>query len=222
MFSAARPGAPGTDVGRSDSPTPSISSRLDAGSVLTSRTRFPASARAMAVVQASDIDDIYGIDAINNDSDPLEDSFHGTHVAGIIGAAGNNGTGTVGVSWNSRIMACKFMGPSGGYTSDAIECLQYVKTMKDRGVNIVATNNSWGYTGESSQALKVAIAAQQDILFIAAAGNSAADNDSVSTFPANYDLPNVISVAATDNYDNLASFSNFGESLSELAGRPHR
>jgi uncharacterized repeat protein (TIGR01451 family) len=157
-------------------------------------------------------DDCYGIDTANGDSNPIDDNDHGTHVAGTIGARGNNSAGVVGVNWNVQIMACKFLSANGsGSDADAIECLEYVKTMKERGVNIVATNNSWG-GGGFSQALYDAIAAQMDagILFIAAAGNESADNDTTESYPANYDLPNIISVAATTHTDSVASFSNFG------------
>lgn len=91
------------------------------------------------------VDDCYGIDTFNNDSDPMDDNGHGTHVAGTIGAVGNNGVGVVGVNWKVRLMACKFLGAGGGgFTDGAIKCLDYVGVMKDRGVNIIATNNSWG------------------------------------------------------------------------------
>ena len=158
------------------------------------------------------IDDCFGIDTANNDSDPMDDAAHGSHVAGTIGAVGNNGVGVVGVAWTVRLMACKFLNAGGsGTTADAIDCLEYVKLMKDRGVNIVATNNSWG-GGAFSQALFDAIEAhrQRGILFIAAAGNQASDNDATPFYPASYDLPNVISVAATTQTDAKASFSNWG------------
>jgi subtilisin family serine protease len=158
------------------------------------------------------IDDCFGIDTANDDSDPADDHFHGTHVAGTIGAGGNNGIGVVGVNWTVRLMACKFLSGGGfGTIADAIDCLEYVKLMKDRGVNIVATNNSWGGP-EFSQALFDAIEAhlQRGILFVAAAGNEASDNDATPFYPAGYALPNVLSVAATDRRDGLASFSNFG------------
>src|SRR5262249_6951647 len=103
------------------------------------------------------IDDCYGIDVANNDSDPMDDNDHGTHVGGTIGAVGNNNVGVVGVNWNVRLMFCKFFDASGqGTTEGAITCLDYVKTMKDRGVSIVATSNSWG-GGDFSQALIDAI-----------------------------------------------------------------
>jgi subtilisin family serine protease len=158
------------------------------------------------------IDDCYGIDTVNNDSDPLDDNNHGTHVAGTIGAVGNNGIGVVGVNWDVRFIACKFLNASGsGSTAGAIACLDYVTTMKDRGINVIATNNSWGGSG-FSQALFDAIDThrQRGILFSAAAGNDALDNDTAFSYPAGYYLPNIISVAATTRGDALASFSNIG------------
>jgi subtilisin family serine protease len=165
------------------------------------------------------IDDCYGIDTYNGDGNPIDDNNHGTHVAGTIGAVGNNGMGVVGVNWNVRLMACKFLNSSGSGTTDgAVRCLDYVARMKDRGVNIVATNNSWG-GGGFSQALRDAIAAQRQrgILFITSAGNSGRDNDAIETYPANYDLTNVISVASTTRSDLLSSFSNFGRRTVHLS-----
>lgn len=156
------------------------------------------------------VDDIHGINAITGNGDLIDDVGHGTHVAGTIGAVGNNGVGVAGVNWNVRIMACRFLGATGGgTTADAIECLQYVAEMKRRGVNIVATNNSWGGPGYS-RALSDAIAAQRDILFITAAGNDGTNNDATPTYPANYDLPNVVSVAASTPADSLTTFSQYG------------
>jgi subtilisin family serine protease len=157
------------------------------------------------------VDDIFGIDPFNQTSDPVDDNGHGTHVAGTIGAA-NNGIGVVGINWNVKIMACKFLSSGGwGYTSDAIECLEYVRAMKERGVNVVATNNSWGGVSYSQSLYDAIDAQRQDgILFIAAAGNSAYDNDTSPFYPADFNLPNVISTAATDRYDARAWFSNYG------------
>jgi hypothetical protein len=157
------------------------------------------------------INDVHGINVITGTGDPMDDNGHGTHVAGIIGASGNNAVGVAGVNWNVNILSCKFLDASGsGSTSDAITCLQYIRTMKDGGVNIVATNNSWGCEDCYSQALYDAINAQCDILFVAAAGNSGLSNNKYGFFPTNYDLPNIVSVAATDNNDNIALFSDFG------------
>ncbi|MGB7220414.1 MAG: S8 family serine peptidase, partial [Vicinamibacterales bacterium] len=159
------------------------------------------------------VDDCNGIDTVNHDSYPFDDNGHGTHTAGTIGAVGNNSIGVVGVNWTVRLMACKFLDASGsGSSSNAIACLDYVALMKDRGVNIVASNNSWG-GGGFSQALYDAIDAQRQrgILFIASAGNGSLDSDRTPQYPAGFSLPNVIAVAATTRTDGLASFSNYGK-----------
>ena len=155
------------------------------------------------------VDDCHGIAPINGNSDPMDDNAHGTHVAGTIGAVGNNGIGVVGVNWNVQLMPCKMFDADGnGSLAAAIACLDYVAMMKDRGVNIVATNNSWS-DNEYSAALRDAIDAhrQRGILFIAAAGNyyqcaddpyecrTDTDNDRKPTWPASFYLPNIISVA---------------------------
>lgn len=154
----------------------------------------------------------HGYNAITGICDPMDDNNHGTHVSGIIGAAGNNGVGVVGVNWSVEIIPCKFLDQNGnGAVSDAITCLDFIKSLKDNGVNIVASNNSWGGT-PFSQALSDAIAAQQQdgILFIAASGNDFSNNDLLATYPASFDIPNVISVAASTRFDALADFSNVG------------
>ena len=157
------------------------------------------------------VDDVYGINSFANSGNPNDDHGHGTHVAGTIGAVGNNRLGVTGLNWQVKIMACKFLGAAGsGYDSDAIECLQYVRSMKDRGVPIFATNNSWG-GGGYSQALGDAIRDQGDILFVAAAGNSAVNTDLTPFYPAGYQLPNLLSVAAIDSASGLSSFSNYGQ-----------
>ena len=165
------------------------------------------------------IDDIYGIDTANGDSDPLDDDGHGTHVAGTTAAVGNNGFGVTGVSWNSKIMAMKVLGTRGGATSGIIQALDYLVTMKTRyGVNIVVSNNSYGGPG-FSQAFRDAIQRTIDvgIPFVAAAGNSTQNNDVLPDFPASYDLDGIISVAATDNRDQLAGFSSFGLTTVDIA-----
>jgi subtilisin family serine protease len=164
------------------------------------------------------VDDIYGINALNDIGDPMDDDGHGTHVAGTIGAVGNNNMGVAGVNQLVRIMALKFLAFNGtGSTADAVKCIDYMVAMKQRGVNVRVANNSW--TGITTQALYDAIAAARDnnILFVCAAGNSGRNNDISPTYPANINLENVISVAATDKNDNLASFSNYGAATVDLA-----
>jgi subtilisin family serine protease len=165
------------------------------------------------------VDDVYGWDFANNDANPMDDNGHGTHVSGTIGAVGNNGRGMVGVNWQVSIMGLKFLDASGsGATSDAIAAVNYATKMRrDFGINVVASNNSWG-GGGSSTALRDAIEAggRSGILFVAAAGNEAANNDRTPSFPANYTSDVVISVAATDRSNRLASFSNYGATSVDL------
>jgi subtilisin family serine protease len=144
----------------------------------------------------------------------MDDHFHGTHVAGTIGAVGNNGVGISGVNWHVQIMALKFLDASGGgYTSDAIAALNYAVAN-----GAVVSNNSWGGGGFSS-AFQTAIqnAANQGHIFVAAAGNDGWNNDDDPFYPAGYNVDNVISVAATDNRDALAYFSNYGVESVDLA-----
>ncbi len=157
------------------------------------------------------IDDIRGWDFFSDDNDPYDESGHGTHCSGTIAAEGNNGRGVVGVSWNAKIMPLRFLGPDGGYTSDAVLAINYA--IKN-GADIMS--NSWG-GGGYSEALEDAISNANDagILFVASAGNGGLDgigddNDVIDHYPSSYDIPNVVSVAATDRYDNLASFSCYG------------
>ncbi len=157
-------------------------------------------------------DDVHGFDADANAGDPMDDNGHGTHCAGIIGAEGDNGKGVAGINWNVSIMPLKFLGRGGfGTTKNAIEAINYAIDRKQKGVNVRVINASWGST-QYSRALEDAIraAGEQGILFVAAAGNNGTDNDKRAHYPSNYDLPNVISVAALDRTDSMASFSNFG------------
>jgi len=159
------------------------------------------------------IDDIVGWNFRDNNSDPIDLNNHGTHVAGIIGAAGNNGVGVSGVNWNVKIMPLRFMDASGsGTTSAAINALEYAVANGAR-----VSNNSWG--GNSfSQALFDAVSAANAAghMFIAAAGNETANNDAISHYPSSFNLNNVISVGASGNTDNLAGFSNFGATTVDL------
>jgi len=166
------------------------------------------------------IDDVIGIDVFNGTSDPMDDNGHGTHVSGTIGAVGNNSLGVVGVNWNVKILPCKFLDSTGnGSIADAVICLDYLLDLKlNHGINIVATNNSYGGLGTFSQTMLDAIKAHRDagILFIAAAGNFGVDNDTSDFYPANYDVSNVIAVAATDHNDAKAGFSSYGATTVDL------
>jgi subtilisin family serine protease len=143
---------------------------------------------------------------------------HGTHVAGTIGAVGNNGVGVVGVNWQVTMISGKFLGAQGGTTANAIRAIDYFTDLKVRhGLDIVATNNSWG-GGGFSQALLDAIArgAARNILFVAAAGNATNDNDARPSYPASYTNSSVISVASITSTGALSSFSNFGRTSVDL------
>ena len=156
--------------------------------------------------------DRYGFNGTDNQADPMDENGHGTHCAGIIGAEGDNDKGIAGINWKVQIMPLKFLGKGGsGTTKDAIEAINYAIDRKRNGVNIRVISASWGST-QYSKALEDTIraAGEEGILFIAAAGNNGTSNDKSPHYPSNYDLPNVISVAALDRNDQLASFSNFG------------
>ena len=169
------------------------------------------------------VDDFYGIDPRNGDADPMDDYSHGTHVAGTIGAVGNNAKGVVGVNWSVQIMALKLHDSAGnGTAAAAVECFQYVTMMKNRGVNIRVTSNSWAGAPEApayDQALKDAIdaAGNAGVLHVFAAGNDNRDIDPAPLYPASYDSPSIIAVAASDSSDNRASFSNYGTTSVDLA-----
>jgi subtilisin family serine protease len=147
--------------------------------------------------------------------DPLDDNagtWHGTHVSGTIGADGNNGVGVVGVNWTSSLMGLKFLSAAGtGLTDAAVTAIDFAVQAKRAGVNVRVLSNSWG-GGGNSQALadEITLAGNNDILFVVAAGNDGANNDGTPTYPCNYAISTVVCVAATDNKDGLASFSNYG------------
>ena len=160
------------------------------------------------------VDDVHGINALNNTGDPNDDHGHGTHVSGTIGAAGGNSVGVVGVCWNVQLMECKFLDSTGnGFISDAIKCMDYARS---KGAKVV--NASWGSPSFTSTALHDAIDSlrQAGIIFVAAAGNSAGNNDVSPLYPASYELDNIISVAATTRTDELAFFSNYGATAVDL------
>ena len=158
------------------------------------------------------IDDVYGINAITNVGDPMDDNGHGTHVSGTIGATGNNDEGVVGVNHEVSIVGCKFLDAAGsGAGSDALKCMDYMVALKNNGVNVRVLNNSWG-GGGSSQAMIDAINASEaaDILFVAAAGNDAVDNDANPSYPSSYEHGSVLSVASTTSTDAMSGFSQWG------------
>lgn len=182
------------------------------------------------------VDDINGWDFYADDNSVYHDGMdqHGTHVAGTIGAIGDNGIGVVGVNWNVSMISGKFLGPNGGTTADAVAAVEYFTDLKHRGVNIVALNNSWG-GGAYSQSLHDAIirAAKEGILFVAASGNGnragrAINTDSSPYYPACYNTTvgtstetaasydAVISVTAIDSSGNKASFANYGLATVDL------
>jgi subtilisin family serine protease len=172
------------------------------------------------------IDDSQGWDFFSNDRTVYDGTGddHGTHVAGTIGAKGGNGSGVAGVNWNVKMISTKFLGPTGGSTSGAIQALDYLTDLKVRhGINIVATNNSWG-GGGYSQGLLDAItrAANQGILFVAAAGNSNVNNDSTASYPSNYSTTPgagydaVVAVASITSTGARSSFSSYGANTVDL------
>lgn len=156
------------------------------------------------------VDDIHGASFVEDTptGNPLDDHSHGTHCAGTIGGHGDNNLGVVGVNWNTRIMAVKFLGSGGSGSLDgAVKSINYATKM---GARIMS--NSWG-GGPFTESLKLAIedSHKAGALFVAAAGNDSNDNDVRPSYPASYQVPNVVSVAAIDNQGKLASFSSFGK-----------
>ncbi len=181
------------------------------------------------------VDDVNGFDFFQNNSTVYDGpgtnpdgsiiDEHGTHVAGTIGAAGNNGIGVAGVNWQTSLLPLKFLGPNGGTTADLLEAYAYAKMMRDRwqssngvqGANIRVVNNSYGgfdYSQAESDAIQILGSA--GMVFVAAAGNDGTDNNVAPNYPASYDLPNVISVAATDPFDSLSHASNLGSASVHL------
>ncbi len=148
-----------------------------------------------------------------------DDFGHGTHVAGTIGAAANNGSGIAGINWSVEMISLKFLNASGsGYISDAVLAFQKILELKAAGVNIRVTNNSWG-GGGFSQALKDAMAAVEasGVVNVCAAGNSASNADVLPMYPGAYDNRGIISVAATDSNDVGAYFTNYGLASVDIA-----
>jgi subtilase family serine protease/subtilisin family serine protease len=163
----------------------------------------------------------HGFNAIQRNCDPMDDHGHGTHVAGTIGAVGHNGLGVVGVNWTTRMMALKFLDETGsGSIADAISSLRFAVAVKrafPAAADVRVLSNSWGDL-EFSQALldEIAATSAEEMLFVAAAGNYGISNDFLPMYPASYDLPTVVSVAATTNTNELAYFSNYGPTTVHL------
>lgn len=165
------------------------------------------------------IDDMNGWDFVAYSNDPDDDHsedeiYHGTHVSGTIGAVGNNGTGVTGVSWSASIMPLKILDEHGtGSVADEIKAIDYAI---DNGAQIINASFGGG-SSVSSEYSAIQSAGAAGILFVAAAGNDGRDLDLLPVYPAGYNLANIIAVAATDNNDALASFSNYGATSVDVA-----
>lgn len=165
------------------------------------------------------IEDVHGYNAVDNTGDPMDENGHGTHCAGIVGAEGGNEIGISGVNWKVKIMPLKFMNASGfGTSKNAIEAINYVIDRKRAGVNVRIISASWG-TKLRSRGLEDVIrkAYEEGILFVAASGNDSLSTDLLPQYPANYNVGNLISVAALNRQDELASFSNYGAKSVHIA-----
>mgnify|MGYP001190493571 CR=1 FL=1 len=163
------------------------------------------------------VDDFYGYDFFFNDPNPVDENGHGTHTSGTLGAVGNNSIGVVGVNWNVRIMTIKIYDNDGFGTTSAmlINAYNYVRLMKERGVNIRVTNNSYGGCDEAcgyDQATKDAIDAlgNAGVLQVFAAGNDGQNIDNFPAYPASYTSPTILSVANSNSTDTRNGSSNFG------------
>ena len=160
------------------------------------------------------VDDIHGWNFAGHNNNSRDDQKHGSHCSGTIGATGNNGEGVTGINWLVSLMPVKFLDAQGsGSLADAVDSINYATLMK---VNVMS--NSWG-GGALSEIMKQAVEKARDagILFVAAAGNDTSDNDARPSYPASLEVANVISVAATDNRDQLARFSNYGKNSVHVA-----
>lgn len=196
---------------------------LNAISATTAWNYTTGSARILVAVVDTGVDGtntdlapnvVAGYNFVNNTTNTMDDNGHGTAVAGVIGALGNNATGVAGVDWNVQIMPLKFLDATGqGYLSNAVLAVNYAV---QAGARII--NNSWGGGGyDAAMASAIQNAQAHGVIVVAAAGNNASNNDSVPEYPASYTYNNVVSVAATDQNNNLASFSNYGANTVDIA-----
>lgn len=169
----------------------------------------------------------HGYNALTNTCNPMDDHHHGTHCAGTIGAAGNNGNTIAGVNWITSIMGLKFLDASGsGSDSGAINAIDFAIKAKaffgsTAGANVRVLSNSWGGSSitqfpNSALLSEINLANSSDMLFVAAAGNASVNTDVFPNYPSNYNTPNMLAVAAIDNRGALASFSNYGASSVHL------
>lgn len=161
------------------------------------------------------VDDFHGWNFAGvSTNNPMDDNEHGTHVAGTIGAKGNDGKGIVGINWTTSIMPVKFLtGEGSGTLEDAVKAIQYATKM---GAKVM--NNSWGGGGFTQTMMDSIVEAKnKGLLFVAAAGNDSQNADSSPHYPAGYQVDNVIAVASTDNKDTLSSFSTFGKRTVHIA-----
>ena len=165
------------------------------------------------------VDDVYGYDFAGGTSNPSDSGYHGTHISGTIAAAGNNSLGIIGVNCQAKIMALKTSSDGNTFASAAvIEAIQYATMMKSRGVNVAVINASWGGGGYSSaESAAIQAAGDAGIIFCCAAGNSSLNHDVTRDYPSSYRLANMIVVAASDQNDALASFSDYGPTTVDLA-----
>ncbi len=159
------------------------------------------------------VDDVNGWDFVNNDNNPNDDNSHGSHTMGTAAGRGNNGKGVAGVTWSAQIMSIKVCNSFGSCPTNAI--INGIDYATDNGAHV--TSNSYG-GGGFNQSMFDAISRANDagVLFSAAAGNNNRNNDTSPFYPATYDLPNIISVAAMDRFGNRSSFSNYGATTVDL------
>lgn len=159
------------------------------------------------------VDDYYGYNFYGDNGDPNDDNDHGTHCAGTIGGVGNNARGVVGVNWSVGLIAVKVLSAEGsGYMSDIAAGIDYARV---RGA-FVMNLSLGGPSGATTLLQALERARDAGIVVAAAAGNESSNNDTTPAYPASYNLSNMLSVAATDSNDNLASFSNYGASTVHL------